>query len=72
MKGGDFVAAWGGIAGVQSTLAVLLDSGVITSARCHSSASASLAGGRAGAPIQHRRQGLAAPTAWTPIWRWSI
>ena len=27
MKGGDFMAAWGGIAGVQSTLAVLLDRG---------------------------------------------
>jgi allantoinase len=27
MKSGDFVAAWGGIAGVQSTLAVLLDLG---------------------------------------------
>ena len=27
MKGGDFLAAWGGIAGVQSTLAVLLDRG---------------------------------------------
>ena len=27
MKGGDFVSAWGGIAGVQSTLGVLLDSG---------------------------------------------
>ena len=27
MKGGDFIAAWGGIAGVQSTLAVLLDQG---------------------------------------------
>jgi allantoinase len=27
MKSGDFVAAWGGIAGVQSTLAVLLDRG---------------------------------------------
>lgn len=27
MKDGDFVSAWGGIAGVQSTLAVLLDSG---------------------------------------------
>lgn len=27
MKCGDFVAAWGGIAGVQSTLAVLLDRG---------------------------------------------
>ena len=28
MKGGDFASAWGGIAGVQSTLAVLLDRGV--------------------------------------------
>jgi allantoinase len=27
MKAGDFVSAWGGIAGVQSTLAVLLDRG---------------------------------------------
>ncbi len=27
MKGGDFIAAWGGIAGAQSTLAVLLDKG---------------------------------------------
>ena len=27
MKGGDFLTAWGGIAGVQSTLAVLLDRG---------------------------------------------
>ena len=27
MKSGDFIAAWGGIAGVQSTLAVLLDKG---------------------------------------------
>jgi allantoinase len=27
MKSGDFVSAWGGIAGVQSTLAVLLDRG---------------------------------------------
>jgi allantoinase len=27
MKSGDFVAAWGGIAGAQSTLAVLLDKG---------------------------------------------
>ena len=27
MKAGDFVSAWGGIAGVQSTLAVLLDGG---------------------------------------------
>jgi allantoinase len=27
MKTGDFIAAWGGIAGVQSTLAVLLDAG---------------------------------------------
>jgi allantoinase len=27
MKNGDFVSAWGGIAGVQSTLAVLLDLG---------------------------------------------
>ena len=27
MKGGDFMAAWGGIAGVQSTLAVLLERG---------------------------------------------
>jgi len=27
MKSGDFVSAWGGIAGVQSTLAVLLDKG---------------------------------------------
>ncbi len=27
MKGGDFASAWGGIAGVQSTLAVLLDRG---------------------------------------------
>jgi allantoinase len=27
MKSGDFVGAWGGIAGVQSTLAVLLDAG---------------------------------------------
>ena len=28
MKGGDFASAWGGIAGVQSTLAVLLDRGL--------------------------------------------
>jgi allantoinase len=28
LKRGDFAAAWGGIAGVQSTLAVLLDRGV--------------------------------------------
>src|SRR5205814_4301932 len=27
MKDGDFMSAWGGIAGVQSTLAVLLDRG---------------------------------------------
>jgi allantoinase len=27
MKGGDFIAAWGGVAGVQSTLAVLLEKG---------------------------------------------
>ena len=27
MKSGDFIAAWGGIAGVQSTLAVLIDGG---------------------------------------------
>jgi allantoinase len=27
LKGGDFLAAWGGVAGVQSTLAVLLDRG---------------------------------------------
>jgi len=27
MKSGDFIAAWGGIAGVQSTLAVLLETG---------------------------------------------
>ena len=70
MKGGDFVSAWGGIAGVQSTLAVLLDRG------CH----------QRGLPLERMTSLLAAEPArrfriarkgslgraWTPIWCWSI
>ena len=39
MKSGDFWRAWGGIAGVQSTLAVLLDRGHHRARRCRSNES---------------------------------
>ena len=71
MKSGDFVAAWGGIAGVQSTLAVLLEAGHHERA-LPLERIASLAGGGARTPLSASAARDRWSREWTPISCWSI
>ncbi len=69
-EGADFFAIWGGIAGVQSTLAVLLDA-AISRAACHCNGSPRLPPPRPRGASACRARAASRP-AWMPISRWSI
>ena len=69
MKTGDFGRAWGGIAGVQSTLAVLLDRGH----HCRQLPLDRISSLIAAEPARRFRipvQGLLSRLAWTRTWPW--